>query len=496
MKRGILLFGMVMVGLFVRAQYNILNYGADKTGTQLSTDAINKAIEECTANGGGRVVVPPGEFRTGTILMKDRVELHLELGAVLIASTDRADFPRQPQPQYQSLKDKGGWFSLIYAEGAKQIAITGKGMIDGKGAEQQPDPSLFGGDLDGRPRNILFISCKDIRIEGVTMRNSGMWNQHYLDCEDLLIDRINVYNHSNRNNDGIDIDGCRRVILSNSIFDSDDDGITLKSTGNAPTEDVVITNCVVSSFCNAIKAGTESSGGFRNISISNCIIKPSRSIATPVFNTPRHGITGISLEIVDGGTMEGITISNITIEGTECPLYIRLGNRARKYKPDMEIPGLGTMKNISINNLVAYNTGNFSSSITAVPGGYVENVQLSNIQFYNKGGLNATEYLPHYSNVQEDEKGYPQPTIWGNLPSSFLFLRHIKNLQLNGFMFGSKEQELRIPIVAVDVLHLQIDGGMYSGSGLPKNPFAMLSQVHAYKIDKPLNWRGKSVQKD
>src|SRR5690606_33689700 len=154
--------------------------------------------------------------------------------------------------------------------------------------------------------------------------------------------------------------------------------ITLKSTGPAPTEDVVITNCVVSSFCNAIKAGTESTGGFRNITISNCVVKPSRSETKPIFNTPRHGITGISLEIVDGGTMEGISISNITIEGTECPLYIRLGNRARKHVVDARTPPVGIMRNISITNLIAYHTGNFSSSITGIPGHHVENLQLSN----------------------------------------------------------------------------------------------------------------------
>src|SRR5690606_10063636 len=112
-----------------------------------------------------------------------------------------------------------------------------------------------------------------------------------------------------------------------------------------------------------------------------------RSKARPVFDTPRHGITGISLEIVDGGTMEGVTINNITIEGTECPLYIRLGNRARKYMEDVPTPPVGSMRNISISNLVAYNTGNFSSSITAIPGHYIENVQLSNVQFFNRGGL-------------------------------------------------------------------------------------------------------------
>src|SRR5690606_27031754 len=179
--------------------YNIVRFGAVNDGKTVNTDAINKAISVCAANGGGRVVIPAGAFVSGTITLLSNVELHLQMGAVLLASTDRADFPQQAQPKYRSLKDKGGWYALIYALEARNIALTGLGTIDGNGASQHPDPTLFGGDLDGRPRNILFISCEGIRVEGLRMRNSGMWNQHYLNCEDLLIDRIEVYNHSNRN---------------------------------------------------------------------------------------------------------------------------------------------------------------------------------------------------------------------------------------------------------------------------------------------------------
>ncbi len=315
-----------------------------------------------------------------------------------------------------------------------------------------------------------------------------MWNQHYLNCEDVIVDRIEVYNHSNRNNDGIDIDGCRRFVLSNSILDSDDDGITLKSTGSAPTEDVVITNCVVSSFCNAIKAGTESSGGFRNITISNCVVKPSRSTSRPVFNTPRRGITGISLEIVDGGIMEGVVISNVTIEGTACPLYIRLGDRARKYAEDIPQPRVGVMRNIAINNLVAYNTGNFTSSVTAIPGYYIENVQLSNIQFFNEGSLKAGEFISDHRAVSEDEKGYPQPTVWGNLPSSFLFIRHVRNLSLDNFMFGSNAADPRVPVIAVDVQRLRIQGGTYAGTTPPSLPFVLLEAVKEHEVETPLGW--------
>ncbi|HEY4197103.1 MAG TPA: glycosyl hydrolase family 28 protein, partial [Mucilaginibacter sp.] len=269
----LLLLHLFSFNHLLKAQdFLITDFGA-KAGTDFTnTIAINKAIETCAGRGGGKVIIPAGIFKSGTVLMKAGVELYLEPGAILLASTDLKDFPVQPQPRYRSQKDPGGWRALIYANEVSGITIKGSGTIDGNGALQNPDPgSKFRSDLDGRPRNILFISCKEITVEGIHMLNSGIWNQHYLNCEDVMVDRINVYNHSNRNNDGIDIDGCRRFTLSNSIFDTDDDGIVLKSTGPAGCEDIVISNCIVSSFCNAIKTGTESTGGFKNISISNCV---------------------------------------------------------------------------------------------------------------------------------------------------------------------------------------------------------------------------------
>ncbi|WP_225979823.1 FAD-dependent oxidoreductase [Pseudobacter ginsenosidimutans] len=467
--------------------FPITQYGAKPGLTSLNTVSINKAIEACFRNGGGRVIVPAGIFRTGTITMKDHVELHLEAGAVLLASTDLKDFPVQAQPRYRSQKDPGGWRALIYANEVKDIAITGRGTIDGNGAAQKPDPdSKYKSDMDGRPRNLLFISCNKIKVEGITMRNAGIWNQHYLDCEDVVVDKINVYNHANRNNDGIDIDGCRRFTLSNSTFDTDDDAIVLKSTGAAGCENVVITNCIVSSFCNGIKAGTESTGGFKNISISNCIIKPSSNTHPPIYGTVR-GIAGLSLEIVDGGLMDGVSITNITIEGTDCPLYVRLGNRARKHTAAAPEPPVGRMRNIVISNVVAYNTGNYCSSITGIPGHFVENLSLSNIQFLHRGGLQAGAYIDDMSKVVEDEQGYPQPTVWKELPSSGLFIRHAKNIQVNGLMLNAAAADPRTPVMAQDVDGLQIQG-----VNLTKNFTAPVffkgDKVNNVKIDRPLGW--------
>lgn len=479
---------------FLLAQkYLITDFGA-KPDAELNTKCINEAISTCSQNGGGTVIVPSGVFRSGTIFIKDNVELHLNVGATLLASPHMKDFPLQPQAKYRSQKDHGGWTAFIFAEGVSNIAITGFGTIDGNGKKRVPDPNLTGlkGDRDGRPRNILFISCNNVRVSGIHMTNSGMWNQHYLNCEDVMVDRITVYNHSDKNNDGIDIDGCRRFILSNSIFDTDDDAITLKSTGAAATENVTINNCVISSFCNAIKAGTESTGGFRNITISNCVIKPSRNKEKPIYGYP-EGITGISLEIVDGGIMEGVAISNITIEGTACPIYIRLANRARKHIPEAPEPPVGKMRNISISNVVAYGSGNFCSSITGIPGHSIENISLRQIHLYNMGGVKEGEYIAGLKEVKDDEKGYPQPSRWGNLPSSGLFIRHVKNIQIDGLRLGSEQADPRVPIIAGDVDGIRIENIAKIKNSTAGTFFHGL-EVKNMDIEKPLGWEGEVIK--
>lgn len=440
----------------VAQDYNIMNYGAVNDTTKLSTDAINGAIGACNKKGGGKVIIPAGNFKSGTITLKDNVELYLERGATLYASTSQQDFPQQQQPSYRSQKDPGGWYALVYAEGATNIGISGKGTINGQGALQLPRAGLPHGDLDGRPRNLLFISCNNVTVEGITMLNAGIWNQHYLNCEDVQVNNIQVYNHSNRNNDGIDIDGCRRFTLANSIIDSDDDAIVLKSTGKAGCEDVTITNCIVSSFTNGIKCGTESTGGFKNIVINNCVVKKSKSDLPPVFGRTNIGITGVSLEIVDGGIMEGVMVDHIIIEGTECPIYVRLGNRARRYTANAPEPSFGIMRNVSVSNITAYNTGNYSCSITGVPGARIENITLHHIRLVNTGGVKKGDYITNAADVSEDEKGYPEPTAWKNLPTYGFFIRHVKNIILSDISLGSLQKEERVPVMGIDIDHFEL----------------------------------------
>lgn len=463
--KSIIVLLVMLAGTYttIAQQFNILDYGAKNDTNQLSTDAINKAIAACNSNGGGRVVVPAGNYKSGTIVLKSNVELHFESGSVIYASIDTNDITRRAQPAYRSQKDPGGWYALLYAEGETNIRITGYGTINGQGAKQIPRSSS-GGDLDGRPRNLLLISCSNILVDGITMLNSGIWNQHYLNCEDVQISNIRVYNHCNRNNDGLDIDGCRRAVVSNCIIDSDDDAIVLKSTGRAGCENVVITNCIVSSFTNAIKCGTESTGGFRNINIGNCIVKRSISKVPPIFGRTNIGISGISLEIVDGGIMEGVLVHDIVIEETECPIYVRLGNRARKHIAEAPAPPPGIMRNISITNITAYNTGNYTASITGVSTAKIENISLSRLRLVNRGGLKPGEFISRPDSVVEDEKGYPEPTVWKSLPVFGLFMRHVKNISVTDVSLVNMQYDPRPAFAAIDIDHLVMTQVMVEGS--------------------------------
>ena len=473
-KHTLLFIFCQMVACIASAQvFNIKDYGTVRDTNQVCTRIIQKAIDACWQAGGGQVLIPAGLYKSGTIVLKDNVELHLSSGAQLVASADAKDFINFPPTCYRSLKDAGGWVALIYADGAKNISLTGSGTIDGRGAGRKGTVNNVPGDCNGRPRNILFISCKNVHVKDITMKNSALWNQHYLNCEDVTVTGIRVWNHCNGNNDGIDIDGCRRFVLSSSIIDSDDDGIVLKSTGLAPCEDVVITGCIVSSFANAIKLGTESTGGYKNIMIADCVVKPSENGGHRIIKSTPSGITAISLELVDGGIMDGVTVNNILIEGTECPIYVRLGNRARKHISDAPEPPIGVMRNIHISNITAYNVGNFGSSITGIPERKIENVSLSNIRIINRGGLQKgayrtmdddkgkrhdtggnlffDKYWKSADEVKEDVKGYPQPTVWGNLPSYGFFIRHVEQVSIDNLELASEGMEPREPIILVDV---------------------------------------------
>ncbi|MFT4156287.1 glycoside hydrolase family 28 protein [Parafilimonas sp.] len=422
--------------------YDVTRFGAIGDSITDNTLFIQKAIDSC-AETGGKVYFPRGIFLTATLYLKSHVTLDLSGGAVILGIADFKKYPYLNAGIHFYGED---WAkqSLIFCKDQEDVSIEGNGIIDGQGAKfitatiKKPDR------YKNRPYLLWFINCKNISVKGIQLRNSAFWMQHYLGCEYVNINGIKIWNHSNKNNDMMDIDGCKYVTISNVIGDSDDDGITIKSTSPLLSEHITITNCVLSSHCNALKFGTESTGGFRNITVSNCIIKPSAQLST-IYGKPA-GNSGISLELVDGGIMENVTVDNIVIEGPQVPLFIRLGNRARKYIDAAKVPLPGKIRNINISNIIATSADETGCSFTGIEKAAIENISLSNISIETSG---SDEPVDLSKPVEEKESEYPEAAMFGKLPSYGFFIRYARDIKLSNITIRSKNKEVR-PGIIVD----------------------------------------------
>lgn len=404
---------------------NIKTLGAKGDGTTDNTAIIQKAIDECSAKVG-TVIIPAGKYLTRTLFMKSNVTLQLEFGAELLGSTDISSYHKV----FPDLKGKETP-ALIFARGVENISVTGFGTINGQG---QHENFQHGNDSNGgpkRPKIIYFIDCKNVKVQDITLRNSAYWTQDYEGCDGVMIKGVKVYCHSNWNNDGLDIDS-KNVVISDCYIDCDDDALCFKSDIDRACENVVVTNCVLKSNCNAIKFGTSSYAGFKNISVTNCVIEKASEdhIRQWYKNEPWLGTTdktvvaGIALESVDGGVMDNIIVSNISMYDVQTPIFIRLGDRRRTVTKNVS-----RISNVIINNIIAKSESKVACSITGVPGGIVENVSISDVLLTTNGGgtsANITEEVP------EKIASYPENRMFGVvLPASGFYVRHAKDIQFN-----------------------------------------------------------------
>ena len=460
--------------------YNIVAYGAKADTTVLSTKALQQAIDDCSKDGGGRVIVPTGQYKIGSVVLKSDVHLYLEQGATLYGSTNLDDY-RPMKSDYVSLRTQTSTIQLIYADRVRNVVIDGFGTIDGRGRAFKK--LSWNDEGITRPHLIRFIQSEDITVKDITLRNSGCWMQHYLACDRVRIDGIKVFNRNNYNNDALDIDGCHEVIVRGIMTDSDDDGITLKSTSPRLCEDIRISDCVISSHCNAVKLGTETNGGFRNISISGIVVKPSSNQKEKFFGQ-WIGTSALSLEIVDGGVMENVAASNFTVEGTESPIFIRLGNRGRGYQLReagkglsgkgnddtiaelIPIDHIGCIDGIRLENFMIRNAGSVGCSITGLAGHPVRNVWLSNISIHHKGGVTPSDMQAINDSIaNEKERAYPEATMWGNLPAKGFYLRHTRHVH-----FDNVEVKTESPDIRPDFVHDDTEGWGDQGDGTYRNP--------------------------
>lgn len=428
------------------------DFKANKSGLKTTTSQLQDAIDACARQGPGRVVFPKGVYLTGTLILKSGVHLELADGAKILGSTDEKDY-LVIKPQYRNRTDLQVNKSLFYAEKADDISITGKGVIDFQGDSPVYLPSR---DNDPRrPFGIRLVSCSNVYVNGLMLINSPQWMQHYLDCENVMIENLNVFNHAHRNNDGMDIDGSRNVYVRNCRVDSDDDAICLKSNGPKPCENVLIENCVVSSHCNALKLGTESTGGFKNIMYRQCQVIPSVTGGHHVNGIPSTR-TAITLIITDGGTMENVWFDDIEAAGCLTPIFVTLGNRGRKHAKDVPKPEVGRIENLKISNIKATGAGPISSSITGLDMSHmIKNVSLENIDLTLASPGNAKDSEVDMLKVlAKVKKGYPSPHTWGNLPGYGFYFRYIDGLQMKNVNFKLACDDPRESIVSKDCLNV------------------------------------------
>ena len=410
------------------------NYGAVGDGKRLDTKPLQSAIDACARAGGGTVLLPAGRYLCGTLFLKSNVTLHLSAGCVLLGSPNLADYPTTI-PGLRSYTDNYCEKCLIYGENLENITIEGAGIIDGQG-------KAFTGPYKVRPFLLRLAACRRVNVSGIAFKDSPMWVQHYLACENVAIHGISVHSRANANNDGIDIDGCDRVRISDCEISSGDDAIVLKSTFGRPAKNVVVNNCVLSTHCNALKLGTESNGGFESIVISNCTIYETR-------------LAGIALESVDGGRLDRVQVANITMDGVGAPIFLRLGDRGRPYEKDGPRQPPGRLRNVIIRDVQAVRAGRIGCAMSGLPGHPIEDVALDNIRLEFEGGgkpLHARGEVPEYPDK------YPEYSMFGALPAFGFYCRHVRGLHFRDVHLTAARPEERPALLTDDVEGMEISG--------------------------------------
>ena len=401
---------------------------------RLATADLQASLDKAAQAGGGTVVIRPGRYVTGTLFLKSNVTLHLAGGATIVGSPNLGDYP-SAVARIRSYTDNYTEKSLIYGEGLENVTIEGAGTLDGSG-------KAFKGPYKVRPYMIRLISSKRVTVTGVAIKDSPMWVQHYMACEDVAIRGITVHSRVNANNDGIDIDGCDRVRISDCDISSGDDAIVIKSTLLRPAKNVVVTNCVLSTHCNALKLGTESNGGFENIAVSNCTIYDTR-------------LSGIAIECVDGGLLERVQFSNITMNAVGAPIFIRLGDRARPFEVDGPKQPAGKLRRIMIRDIEAVRASTNGCAIAGLPGHPLEDITFDNVRLEFVGGGKPTH---KHGEVPENADKYPEHHMFGTLPAYGFYLRHARRVQMRNVQARTATPDERPAMLTDDVEHLQVLG--------------------------------------
>ena len=421
--------------------WRVTDWGVRPDEAAPRTAALQALIDRCGTEGGGRIVFPKGRYVTGTLKLCGNLTLELERGAFLCGSVNEADYPLfdpAPIPFYEG---RNGIRALLFALDAKNITLTGEGVIDGRNSEF-PDHAPH----RAMPRLIWFGRCENVSVSGLVMRNSVFWVQHYLQCRHLRLTDLTVRSHGCENNDGMDIDSCTDVEISGCRVDAGDDAVCLKTGTDLPCSEVYVHDCILSSHCAAFKLGTESNGGFTKIRAERLLVVPSEDLRC-LEGEDYRACSAIGIGAVDGAFVDDIRIKDVRICGARMPFFMRWGDRRRGILGE---PGGGGapsyFRNVLLENVRAFNAAPRGAYICGMPGKEMENIVLRDCVFEFDGPVE-----PGWKDLTVPEEGHPFPNTctFGRGPfPALLFVRHVKNFLEERTVFRKPAGDLRPDILS------------------------------------------------
>lgn len=470
--------------------FDVRAFGATGDGNTLDTPVINRAIDAAAAAGGGTVHFPAGNYLCYSIHLKSKVALYLEQGATIIAADPAEDPARsydaaesnKPWEDYQDYGHNHWHNSLIWGEGLNDVSICGPGLIWGKGLSR----GWGAGPVAEKPgvanKSIALKNCHNVLLRDFSILHGGHFGILATGVDNLTIDNLKI----DTNRDGMDIDCCWNVRVSNCSVNSPwDDGICLKSSyalGYArATEMVTITNCQVSGSyqegalldgtfkrfpadervprTGRIKFGTEANGGFKNITVANCVF---------------DGCHGLAIESVDGAIVEDVTCTNIAMrDARDAPIFLRLGARMRGPAG----VAVGVMRRVILSNISCESNvagRRIGSILAGIPGHPIEDVKINDvIVLHEGGGTKEDAERP----IPEKEKDYPEPTMFGTMPSHGFFIRHVKGLEMIGVKIESATPDARPAFLLDDV-----QGAEFGRIKIPAGPAFALNQEKDFSV--------------
>ncbi|MGB0369973.1 MAG: glycoside hydrolase family 28 protein [Opitutales bacterium] len=386
--------------------------GVIADGQTNNAAAIQAMIDKAAAAGGGRVILDGGTVVSGMITLKSNITLEVAEGATLMNTGVKEDYPYVPVDVLIYYPERR---TMVYAQNAENVAILGEGTIDGKSSAYKARSSE-----SARVSLIRLDGCKGVEVRDLTLQNASMWTQHFFLCDGVEVTGLTIKNYM-KNDDGLNIDGSRNVLVDNCDITSHDDAITLKNTSHAPSENITVTNSRLNSVKSAFKFGTESYSGFINVTARNLEIIGGRD--------------AIALYSSDGAKIENVLIEDVTITDSSCPISVILGNRLRKISGDTRELAIGSAKNITIRNVNA--TGSkWALMLVGSEDRSIEGVSLENIDVTFAAEPGGKKNSPRASRkVGENTQDYPQSRMFRTLNAWGLFARHANDITLKDVRF-------------------------------------------------------------